>query len=278
MKHTEKTILETRVPETPIPQRSIPESGTDAIRLNDVWVRYENQDALEAVSLRLPPARILSIVGPNGGGKTTLLGAILGLVKPWRGDVSVFGRNPKETRGIIGYMPQNSRHSLSFPVRVSDVVAMSRFARKRLVERLDDHDDAAIERALERVEMASLRDAHFGSLSGGQKQRVLIARALALEPRLLVLDEPSTGLDMVAQDRFYQLMGRLRDDGLTIVIVSHDIGSVTAAADQIACLNRRLHFHGGVNERIPSEVLEKVFGINMVVLHHSTDCGLCGES
>jgi zinc transport system ATP-binding protein len=254
-----------------------PDSSAEAIHLNDVWVRFGNLDALESISLHVQAGRILSIVGPNGGGKTTLLGVILGLVKPWRGEVSVFGKNPKDTRGLIGYLPQNSRHNLSFPVRVSDVVAMSRFARKRIIEKLDAGDISAIDNALDRVEMKPLRRAHFGSLSGGQKQRVLIARALALEPRILVLDEPSTGLDMVAQDQFYRLLGRLRDDGLTIVIVSHDIGSVTAAADRIACLNRKLHFHGGQGERIPSTVLEKVFGNNMVMLHHSTDCGLCGD-
>jgi zinc transport system ATP-binding protein len=249
----------------------------EAIHLSDVWVRYGNLDALESISLHVPAGRILSIVGPNGGGKTTLLRVILGLLTPWRGEVSVFGKNPRENRGLIGYLPQNSRHSLSFPVRVSDVVAMSRFARKRFIEKLNSEDGSAIDVALERVEMQRFRNVHFGGLSGGQKQRVLIARALALEPKIMVLDEPSTGLDMVAQDQFYRLLGRLRDEGLTIVIVSHDIGSVTSAADQVACLNGRLHFHGGKGERIPSEVIEKVFGQNMVMLHHSTDCGLCGK-
>ncbi len=251
-----------------------------AISLDHVWVRYDHRIVLENINLNVLNKEIVSIVGPNGGGKTTLLNTILGFKEPFKGKVSVFGVDPQdiEKNGMIGYLPQSSPHDIQFPVRVFDVVAMSRYGRKAFLRRLDVEDRELIEDSLKKVEMIDFQYHHFGSLSGGQKQRVLIARALALQPKILILDEPSTGLDSVAQDRFYQILQKLRiDERLTILMVSHDIGAVSGVVDQIACLNKKIHFHGNPKEGIPSEALSEVFGRNVHFVLHDKDCETCGK-
>ncbi len=248
------------------------------VELNDVSVKYNDAVILEDINLRVREGEILSIVGPNGGGKSTLLRTIMGFIRPSRGTVLVLGNRPEyaHRNGLIGYLPQNFTHEPGFPVKVYDVVAMSRYARKTFLEKLNAADLDAIKTALARVGMEGLVNEPFGTLSGGQKQRVLIARALAMKPKILILDEPSTGLDAVAQDNFYELLTRLRDeDRISILIVSHDIGSVSSVVDRIACLKRKIHFHGRPDECIPSPVLEQVFGKNVYFLRHDPDCETC---
>ncbi len=250
------------------------------ISLEDVWVHYDGQPVLEGIYLDVTEGEIVSIVGPNGSGKTTLLNTILGFVKPFQGRVQIFRQNPEAVRhsGLIGYLPQNPESDLRFPVRAEDVVAMARSGRRSVFRRLSDDDHTKIHQALERVNMWEQAGQHFGSLSGGQKQRVLIARALALDPKILILDEPSTGLDAVAQDSFYSLLQSLRDQkGLTILLVSHDIGAVSGIVDRIACLNRRIHFHGNPADCIPSEALVKVFGQDVQFVYHDRHCHTCEE-
>lgn len=251
-----------------------------AIFLDHVWVRYNHHVVLQNIHLKIQKREIVSIVGPNGSGKTTLLNTILGFKDPFKGKVFVFGKDPQdiERNGMIGYLPQSSPHDTQFPVRVFDVVAMSRYGRKAFGGRLDIHDKEQIEDCLKKVEMSDFQSHHFGSLSGGQKQRVLIARALALQPKILILDEPSTGLDSVAQDQFYRILQKLRvDENLTILMVSHDIGVVSGIVDQIACLNKQIHFHGNPKACIPSEALNKVFGKNVHFVLHDKNCETCGK-
>jgi len=233
---------------------------------------------LEDIALRVGEKEILSIVGPNGSGQSTRLRVIMGFIRPSRGTVSIFGYAPRSAygRGLIGYLPQNPVYESRYPLRVFDIVAMSRYARKKLIEKLDTVDLDLIRESLGLVDMADFETHPFGTLSGGQKQRVLIARALAVKPRILILDEPSTGLDAVAQDSFYGLLKKLRDEnGLTILLVSHDIGSVSAIVDRIACLKQKIHFHGKPEECIPSPILETVFGKNVYFLRHDPDCETC---
>ena len=249
-----------------------------SILLQDVWVKYDHQSVLEEITLAIYPREIVSIVGPNGSGKTTLLNTILGFIEPYRGSVRVFELSPRKMKqnGLIGYLPQNIEVDPKFPINVFDVVSMTRYARKPFYARLTGKDREIIMQCLEKVEMEKLIHHHFGTLSGGQKQRVLIARALALQPKILILDEPSTGLDAVAQDRFYHLLQTLRDqEELTILMVSHDIGAVSGIVDQIACLNRRIHFHGKPEDCIPSEALERVFGKNVHFVLHDKNCEMC---
>jgi zinc transport system ATP-binding protein len=255
-------------------------STQTAISLEDVWVRYDGQPVLEGIHLDVTEGEIVSIVGPNGSGKTTLLNTILGFIQPFQGRVQIFGQNPEVVRhsGLIGYLPQNPETDLRFPIRAEDVVAMTRWSRRSVFHRLSNDDHVKIHAALARVHMDGVANQHFGSLSGGQKQRVLIARALALDPKILILDEPSTGLDAVAQDSFYSLLLSLRDEqGLTILLVSHDIGAVSGIVDRIACLNRRIHFHGNPADCIPSDALVKVFGQDVQFVYHDRHCHTCGE-
>ena len=249
------------------------------ISLKNVWVRYNGSVILEDVSLTVNEKEILSIVGPNGSGKSTLLRTIMGFKDPYRGTVEVLGSAPHKARsGSIGYLPQKTNVDFSMPVNVFDVVAMSRYAGKRMFERLSGEDISRIEKALESVEMLSHKHHHFGSLSEGQKQRVLIARAIAVEPKILLLDEPSTGLDALAQDNFYQMLLSLRESmGLSIVMVSHDIGAVSRIVDRLACLKTKLHFHGTLTDCFANESLTSVFGKNVYYVSHNKNCEGCGD-
>ena len=251
------------------------------VSLTNVSVRYGQNIVLDNINLSVNKREIVSIVGPNGGGKTTLLNTILGLKKPFQGEVRVLGADPAKqlSSGQIGFLPQNGLHDRHFPISVFDTVAMARYALTKPGRRLTERDKTIVLRVLEKVEMLAQVKDHFGSLSGGQKHRVLIARALAIEPKILILDEPSTGLDASAQDRFYELLKQLKDkDNLTIILVSHDISTVSAFVDQIACLNKQIHFHGKPEESIPEEALEKMFGKQFHFLIHDENCQTCGKN
>jgi len=244
------------------------------ISLKNVWVKYNGSVILEDVNLTVHEREILAIVGPNGSGKSTLLKTIMGFKEPYRGSVEVLGSVPRKARkGTIGYLPQKSNVDFSMPVSVLDVVAMARYAGKGMFERLSGEDITRIEKALQSVEMASNKHRHFGSLSEGQKQRVLIARAIAIDPKILLLDEPSTGLDALAQDNFYQMLLSLRESmGLSIVMVSHDIGAVSSIVDRLACLKTKLHFHGTLTDCFANESLKSVFGKNVYYVSHNRNC------
>lgn len=254
--------------------------SSPAIRMEHVWVRYHERPVLEDISLTVEEGEILSVVGPNGGGKTTLLHCLVGFVKPFQGRIRVLGKDPSShhPQGEIGYLPQINQTNRLFPVSAEDVVKMARYARRKPGRRLKSEDHRRVSDVLEKVGMAQWKRHHFGSLSGGQQQRVLIARALALDPRILLLDEPSTGLDAVAQDTFYQILRDIRDEyRLTVLMVSHDIGTVSAFVDRLACLNTRLHFHGKPGDCIPSGTLEKVFGSRFNFIVHDEQCETCGQ-
>jgi zinc transport system ATP-binding protein len=252
------------------------------ISVQNVWVKYDGNTVLEDVSLKVGNKQIVSVVGPNGSGKSTLLKTIMGFKKPFKGTVEVMGSPPRKVPpGTIGYVPQINSFDFNMPVSVFDVVAMARYAAKGVMERLSGEDRAHIDSALASVEMSPHRLHHFGSLSGGQKQRVLIARAIAVRPRILLLDEPSTGLDAVAQDNFYQMLHDLRDSmDLAIVLVSHDIGAISKVVDKLACLKTKMHYHGKPVDCFPNEShepLSNVFGKNVYYVSHSDGCKDCED-
>ncbi len=257
---------------------SLSEKPTDPIvSLHDIWVSYEGRWVLKSIYLSCQKGEILGIVGPNGGGKSTLLRVILGLITPDKGTVALFGRKPGKTaRMQVGYLPQISRSDRSFPVRVRDVVMMGRYRKLGLLHRPGRDDREAVMLQLERVGMADHADRPFGILSGGQQQRVNIARALVSDPRLLILDEPSTGVDSVAQEEFYELLARLRDEHqLSVIMVSHDIGVITSHADQVACLNRIIHYHGDPNGVLDPDTRDRFLGRDLKVIVHDSRCISC---
>ncbi len=249
-----------------------PEAAPGAVvRLDHVTVRYGDHVALRDVSLTVYPGQFVAILGPNGAGKTTLLRVILGLIRPSTGRVEVFGRPPwalGALRQCIGYVPQGTTVDLHFPIRAAEVVLMGRFGRIGLGRRPSAEDWAAVQEAMERVGVWHLRDMPFGRLSGGQRQRVMLARALVNHPDLLLLDEPTAGVDVSATETVYTLLRGLHAEGMTILVVSHDVGVVASFADTIACINKRLVAHGRPQEVLGSEELMAMYGCDVAFFHH----------
>jgi zinc transport system ATP-binding protein len=242
------------------------------VKLKDVWVTYHETLALKGVDMEIEDGEFLGLIGPNGSGKTTLIRVILGLVKPDRGRVEVFGVPPVSLGAkhhLIGYVPQRSQGDWSFPVSVIDVVLMGRYGRIGLFKRPSAADREVAMGALEDVQMQDFARRQLAELSGGQQQRVLIARALATEPKLLLLDEPAAGVDAYGEERFYELLKGLKEQqGLTIVVVTHDIAVVSAHVEKLACLNQTLYTHAPPAEVITAGTLEKVYGCEVELLAH----------
>ena len=181
-------------------------ASADLVRLENVWVHYDTVSVLEDINLSIMRDDFMGIIGPNGGGKTTLLKVILGLVKPSKGKVTVLGGGPEENRKFIGYVPQYSHFDRDFPISVQEVVLMGRSGQVGLMKRFSREDKILALQALETVDMLEFKDRQIGKLSGGQQQRVFIARALVSEPKLLLLDEPTASVDMPMQTEFYELL------------------------------------------------------------------------
>jgi zinc transport system ATP-binding protein len=240
-------------------------ASEELVRLEDIWVHYDDAAILEGINLSIRQDDFLGIIGPNGGGKTTLLKVILGLVKPSSGKVTVLEGTPQRNRKFIGYVAQNSMFDHDFPISVQEVVLMGRYGKVGLVKRFSEDDKKAAFKALQTVEMLDYKDRQIGRLSGGEQQRVLIARALVAEPKMLLLDEPTTGVDMPMQTEFYELLARLKHT-MSIVLVSHDISAVSVYVDKIACLNRQLYYHG--SKEIGPEVLEATYKCPVQMIAH----------
>jgi zinc transport system ATP-binding protein len=237
----------------------------EVIRLDDVWVKYGDITVLEGITLSIQDMDFLGIIGPNGGGKTTLLKVILGLINPSRGSVTVLGDSPERSRRYIGYVPQISQFDREFPVTVLDVVLMGRLGRKGILRRYSEEDKRVAYEVLESVEMLELKDNQIGKLSGGQLQRVLLARALASDPKILLLDEPTASIDEPTKTELYELLKNLNRK-VTIVLVSHDIGVISSHVDKIACINRKLFYHG--SKEIEAEIIEKTYQCPVDLIAH----------
>ncbi|MDY6911606.1 MAG: ABC transporter ATP-binding protein [Chloroflexota bacterium] len=239
----------------------------EVVRLEDVWTCYDGVPVLEGVNLSIYQDDFLGIIGPNGGGKTTLLKVILGLIKPSRGRVTILGDTPEEGRKLIGYVSQHSLFDRDFPASVWDVALMGRLGKAGLFKRYGEEDKRAALDALEAVEMLDYKNQQIGKLSGGEQQRTFIARALVAEPKLLLLDEPTASVDTPMQTGFYELLEKLKQR-MAIVLVSHDISAVSIYVDKIACLNRQLFHHG--SPEIEADVLEATYKCPVQMIAHGT--------
>ena len=248
--------------------------STPSIELRDVWFAYGELPVLEGVSLTVEPCDYLALLGPNGSGKTTLVKLLLGLLRPSRGEVRVLGVEPEHARGRVGYVPQRVQFDPDFPIHVGDVVRMGRLRRERLFRPLTLPDRQAVDRALATVELRELAGRPIGALSGGQLQRVLIARALALEPELLVLDEPTASLDERIGLGVWELLEQL-SKRMTVIVISHDIGAISRHVRTVACLNRRLYTHP--SRELTPEILEATYGCPIDLIAHGHPHRVLGD-
>jgi ABC-type Mn2+/Zn2+ transport system ATPase subunit len=245
----------------------LPDASSAALDVRGLWTGYNHQAALQDITFQVAPGEIVGIIGPNGSGKSTLLRSAVGLVKPWRGSISVLGQPSPTQRRRVGYMPQMEHVDWDFPVTVSDVALMGRYSRRGLLRRPTKGDRETADLALERVGMYPLRQRLIGELSGGQRRRVLLARALANDPVLLLLDEPVAGLDATAQHQFLDTIEGLRDEGKTVVLSTHDLSCVSGWCGKAACLNSRLIAFGPPAEILNETVLSETFGSHLLLVH-----------
>lgn len=237
----------------------------EALTINDLYAGYNGESILEGINLTVRAKDYIGIVGPNGGGKTTLLKVLLGLLKPRRGTVQVLGKPAVEARNQVGYVPQHMDFDRDFPIRVWDVVHMGRLSRRGLVKRYTQTDHDVVWKILEQIELADLAGKTLSELSGGQRQRVLIARALAVEPALLLLDEPTASIDPRVTGSIYELLREL-NESMAIVLVTHDMGVISSHVKTVGCLNRTLHYHG--TRELTAEMLEAAYQCPIDLIAH----------
>ncbi len=242
------------------------------VQLNKVSVALGGRTVLEDITLQIMPGDFLAVLGPNGSGKTTLIRMLLGQVQPYSGTALVFGKSPdtlKRDRRRIGYVPQIETVDRTFPIHVKDLVMMGRYARLGLFRRPERRDREAVAKAMDRVGIDHLSDRAISELSGGERQRAFLARSLAGEPELLLLDEPTAGVDVAATEDFYQQIHQLQHElDLTLVMVSHDVGVVSQHVDVIACLNRVLVAHGRPEEALTPGAIECMYGRHAMLAGH----------
>ena len=238
-----------------------------ALTVRNLWSGYGGRPVLEAVDFQIDPGDMVGIIGPNGSGKSTLIKTVLGLIKPMRGEVSILGNKGVPQRELVGYAPQTELVDWEFPVTVADVALMGRYSQRGLFRRTTKEDRQATDAALDQVKMFDLRDSLIGELSGGQRRRVLLARAMAHNPQLLLLDEPMAGLDATTQHQLLDLLDELRGKGTTVVLSTHDLSCVSSRCDKAACLNRRLIAFGKPSEVLNEQVLGDTFGTHLLMVH-----------
>jgi zinc transport system ATP-binding protein len=226
------------------------------IEMKDLDFAYGGEAVLEDVNLTVRHKDFIAIIGPNGGGKTTLLKLVLGLLTPVKGTVRVDGKSPQEASPCIGYVPQDVHTNRSFPITAIDVVLMGKLDPKQRLSRRSAANRRDALAALERMEMEAHADKKIGLLSGGQRQRVFIARALVTRPKLLLLDEPTASIDTKGQADLYRLLRELNQD-ITVLVVSHDLLVISRHVKSVACVNKKLHYHD--QAEITGDMLETMY-------------------
>jgi len=236
------------------------------VEIRNLYAGYNGESVLRDINLSIEESDFIGLIGPNGGGKTTLLKVILGLLEPKKGEIRVMGQPPTRGRQHIGYVPQSNVYDLDFPIRVRDVVRMGRLGPNRLFKSYNDEDNAIVMERLAWVDMLDHKDESLSELSGGQRQRVYIARALVNEPRLLLLDEPTVSVDIEARARIYSLLHKINENGVTIVLVSHDMNVISSYVKTIGCLNRSLYYHS--EKAITAEMLEAGYNCPVDLIAH----------
>lgn len=226
------------------------------IDIQNLNFSYNRQAVLIDVNLTVQVGEFIAMIGPNGGGKTTLLKLMLGLLNADSGNIRIFGKKPQDVSHRIGYVPQDVHINKDFPISALDVVLMGKLKPGIGGSRHSEMDRLAALHALEQVEMEKFCNHRIGELSGGQKQRVFVARALVTDPELLFLDEPTASIDTKGQNEFYKLLNELNEK-ITIIVVSHDLMVVSGYIKSVVCVNRRLHYHGYAE--LTGEMIEMMY-------------------
>ena len=238
------------------------------IEIHNVSFAYTREPVLRNVSLTVPPGEFLGIIGPNGGGKSTLVKLILGLLRPHGGSIAVMGTSPHEARSRIGYVPQYPTFSRrDFPISVMDTVLLGRLGQDSHWSIAYSGADRDIAReVMAAVEILDIAGRPIGSLSGGQLQRVLIARALACRPEILILDEPTANIDIRVEEDIFAML-KQHNDHMTVIVVSHDIAFISGYVDRVACLNQTLVCHA--TAEISGKTIEELYGAPVKMIHHA---------
>ncbi|MCK4767728.1 MAG: ABC transporter ATP-binding protein [Desulfobacula sp.] len=243
------------------------------IILNNISFAYKQRNVLENVDLVIKKGEFASIVGPNGGGKTTLLKLILGLIKPDRGVVRIFGKSPDKVRQQMGYMPQYAHLDMDFPATVMDVVLMGRLAKSNLW--FSKKDKIEVLTAIDEVGMTAFVNTEFNELSGGQKQRILIARALCSSPDILLLDEPTANVDHETEENLFSILQKLNAK-MTILLVSHDLGFVSKYVKSVICVNRQVVIHP--TTLINGAMIKDIYHGDLKMVRHDHRCSEEGHT
>lgn len=236
-----------------------------AIEVRDLWFSYGDSVVLKDVEFVLQEGDFLGIIGPNGGGKTTLLKLLLGILKPDRGLIRVLGEEPHDAKLRVGYVPQDTEFNRTFPISVMDVALMGRLARNRVGFGYSREDQRKVQEILEGVGMWEYRHRSIGQISGGQRQRVFIARALVTDPKILFLDEPTASVDPEFQTDLYDFLKELNRK-VTIVVITHDIGVISSHMKSIACINKHFIFHEG--GQITQKMLDMAYQCPVDLIAH----------
>jgi manganese/zinc/iron transport system ATP- binding protein len=240
-----------------------------AVLVQDLTVAYKEKPVLWDIDLKIPKGVLLAIVGPNGAGKTTLLRSIMGLLKPAAGSVRIFGQSIKQQKHNIGYMPQRGNVDWDFPTNALDVVMMGRYGRLGWFKRPGKHEKTLALEALDRVGMADFADRQLNQLSGGQQQRVFLARALIQDAEIYFMDEPFVGVDAVTEKTIIQLLKELRNQSKTVVVVHHDLQTLTDYFDWVSLLNVRQIASGPISDVLTDENLKLTYGGRSAFLTHN---------
>jgi len=239
----------------------------NAIEIKNLYFKYQNEWVLENINLKLKDKEFLAIIGPNGGGKTTLLKLILGFLKPNKGEIKIYGKEPVKAREFIGYVPQYTTFSLDIPITVFDIVLQGRLAKNKFFYSKEDKEKAI--NLMQKLKIAHLKNKKIKDLSGGQRQKVLIARALVSEPKIIIMDEPTSAIDINGQKEILDLIENLK---ITRVVVSHDIKILFRKVDKIAYINKTAIIHEGPKLNIPKD--KHFCEVELMDFLKDSECGI----
>ncbi len=246
---------------------------TSAIEIRGLSFGYNKSQILSNVQLSILPFDSICIVGPNGGGKTTLLKLIIGLLEPDKGTVSIFGKKPEDAYHLIGYVPQHAYYDTHFPISIREVVCMGRLGNS-FTGRYTQLDREKTMAALEEVGLADHAERSFSALSGGQRQRVLIARALASGGKIMILDEPTANIDKKSEGDFFDLLRELNEK-MTILMVTHDVGFASSLFKRIACVNQEVVIHP--TSELTGKLIQEMYGGDLRMIRHDHQCNVEGH-